>query len=258
MNFINAFKSEWLKTRRSAASWLVVIGGFFIPAINLLIQFSKPADLPQFYKMPDFWQLVFNQCWQSMALFLLPMGVILATSLITQLEYRNNTWKLIHTLPQRFSITFCAKLAVILTMMLEFFILFNVGIYLNGIIPPLFLSAVDFPVQAFPFLHFVKINAMFYLDCLPVIAFQFLISLRFKNFMVPIGVGLAMIVATVFCISWKYGYIVPYTYTSFYYLNELGKAKSIPGINIHMLASAYFVVFTAASFILYRTRKEIG
>jgi lipoprotein signal peptidase len=36
MQLINSIKSEWLKTRKSAASWLCLIGGLFIPLIFLI------------------------------------------------------------------------------------------------------------------------------------------------------------------------------------------------------------------------------
>ena len=38
--------------------------------------------------------------WEFMGFFLLPIGVILTTSLVTQLEFRSNTWKQLHTTPQ--------------------------------------------------------------------------------------------------------------------------------------------------------------
>lgn len=52
--------------------------------------------------------------------FLLPMGLILATSLITQMEFRNNTWKQLHTTPQKYSTIFTAKFIVIIGLTLQF------------------------------------------------------------------------------------------------------------------------------------------
>jgi lantibiotic transport system permease protein len=118
--YIHSLQSEWIKTRRSTASWLVIIGGFFIPLIVIAIRLIKSSRLPAIYKAADFWERTFVQNWQVMAFFLLPMGVILATSLITQLEYKNNTWKQLHATPQLFSIIFFAKLTVIILMMLLF------------------------------------------------------------------------------------------------------------------------------------------
>lgn len=256
--YTSAFSAEWLKTRRSASTWLVIIGGFFIPLITLIIAFNQLPGLAGFYKSPKFWETSFNNEWQSMAVFLLPMGVILCTSLITQLEFRNNTWKLVHTLPQRFAVVFFAKLSVIIVMMFQFFLLFNIGIVVSALIPALVLSDVSMPTESFPWLFYIKNNALFFVDCLPIIAMQYLISLRFKNFMVPIGFGLAMVIATIFCIQWEHGYWIPYTYSAFNFM-QMEKGSTLPTkIDIHVLAFCWFALLTALSFISYRTRREIG
>ncbi len=255
-SILNSFSAEWLKTRRTASSWLVIIGGFFIPFIVFLMAWHDRLKLPGFYKSDKFWEVTFNTNWQTMAVFLLPMGVILCTSLITQLEYRNNAWKLVHTLPQPYSVTFFSKLVVIMVMMVQFFVLFNIGIYLGALLPAIVFKEVPFPADVYPLFTFIKINAFYYVDCLPIIALQYLVSLRFKNFMVPLGIGLGLVVACTFAVSWKYGYIVPYTYTLLHFMS-MGDGVKL-GANIHLLAGLYFVVITATSYILYRTKKEIG
>lgn len=257
-SIIHSFQSEWLKIKRSAASWLVIIGGGFIPIIMLIAFFANLEKARQAYSTGNYWLGYNQQSWQFMAMFLLPMGVILATSLITQLEYKNNAWKQLHTTPQKLSTIFFTKLAVIITMMLQFFLFFNVGIYLSAIIPCLLLADVPFPKESFPFAQMVEYNAGFFVDCLPIIALQYLVSLRFKNFLVPVGIGLALLVASMFAVQWQYGYTFPYTYCI---LNFLGKEEvNMNNIetNIHLFAGIYFVVFTVAGYILYITKKEKG
>ena|ERR1035437_4486479 len=133
MNYIYSLQSEWIKTKRSIASWLCIIGGFFIPLIYF-IGFLKNKSSINDYKF-DIWQKLFNQLWQNMAVILLPMGVILASSLITQMEYKNNTWKQLHTTPQTYTNIFSAKFLVIILMTIKFFIFFNIGVILSGLIP---------------------------------------------------------------------------------------------------------------------------
>ena len=95
---------------------------FFIPLIYF-IGFLKDKSSINDYKL-DIWQKLFNQSWQNMAAFLLPMGVILASSLITQIEYKNNTWKQLHATPQTYTNIFIAKFSVIILMTIKFFIFF--------------------------------------------------------------------------------------------------------------------------------------
>lgn len=257
--FIHSFQSELLKTKRSLAMWIVIIGGFFTPLIVTVARLVQYKTLPAIYSSDDFWKLLWKNSWESMAIFLLPLGVILTTSLITQLEFKNNTWKQLHTLPLSLTTIFFSKLAVVIVMMLTFFVLFNIGIYLSALVPYLIISGVAYPKAPIPYASFLVQDLYYFIDCLPIIALQYLISLKYKNFLVPIGTGFIFWVGALASLSWKYGYIIPYTYCMFTYLKGgvVNKAV-IPTINIHLLACAYFVGFTIASYILYVSKKEKG
>jgi lantibiotic transport system permease protein len=257
-SLFHSVQIELLKTRRSAASWLVIIGGSLVPFILLLAQFMNAGDLPARNVSPQFWEFLFYKSWQMMAFFLLPMGIVLATSLVSQLEYKNNAWKLLYSTPQKLSSIFFAKLLVILVMMLKVFIIFNIGIYLAGVIPSLLLPKVFYPKEALPFLSFLRSNGLFFIDCLPIIGLQYLVSLKYKNFLVSVGIGLGLIIACMFALSWEYGYIFPYAYTSYQYLNMVGDNKLNSRINIHLLATVYFIIFTVISYLFFITKKEKG
>jgi lantibiotic transport system permease protein len=255
---IHSFQSEWLKTRRSLAAWLVIIGSLFIPLILMVSRFIYAENLPKDSINPQFWQKMFNNCWNPMAVFLLPIGVILATSLITQLEFRNNTWKQLHTTPQYLTTIFVAKLAVIVVMMVQFLLFFNIAIYLTGIIPHLILGPT-LPQQPFPFYYFLEKTSYFFIDCLPIIALQYLISLQFKNFLVPLSAGLGLQIASLIATEWKYGYTIPYTYCPLNFMAlRQGLAPVFGSINIHLWAFGYFILFTIASYLLYVFQKERG
>jgi len=256
LTFVHSFASEWLKRKRTAAAWLVVIGGFFIPLIILGARLYESGGLAAANQHPRLWEMLYERCWQFMGFFLLPMGVILAVSLVTQLEFRNNTWKQVFCTPQSLTTIFLAKLAIILVMLLQFFFLFNIGIYLTGALPCLFFRDVHYPSAAFPFRLFLEGSGKFFLDALPILGLQYLVSLRFKNFLVPLGVGMGLYVASFIAVHWKYGYFIPYTYC---YYDFLGKRSPLPaGISIHEWALGYFIGLTVLSYILYISKKEKG
>jgi len=250
---VNSFVGEWIKKRRSAASWLTITGGFFIPAIVLISRFDNFKGLAAANASPQLWEGIYGRCWQFMAFFFLPMGIILASSLITQLEFKNNTWKQLHTTPQSLTTIYFAKLGVIVTMMVQFFILFNIGIYLAAVIPAVF-KGVPYPVEPMPVKAILNINGQYFISSLPIIALQYLISLQFKNFLVPVGAGLAMYVAAMFATGWRFGYILPYSYCALTFL----AAKKTLSVNIQAWALVYFIVFTIAGYILYITKKVKG
>lgn len=254
--FFRSFQSEWLKKRRTAAAWLVVIGGFFIPAIILAGRLYEFDSLAEKHTDPEAWVAVFQTCWRHMAILLLPFGVILATSLITQLEFRNNTWKQVHTAPQRLAHVFFAKLLVILVMLLQFFVLFNIGIYLVVALPAWVFGSISYPEAKIPFDMVWGWNSKLFLASLPIVGLQYLISLQFRNFLVPIGAGVGLFVASLVALSWKYSYLIPYTYCSIAFLGNAQQMNK--GVNIQHWAIGYFVLFTALSFIFYLVKKEKG
>jgi lantibiotic transport system permease protein len=259
LSFIHSFQSELLKTKRSLALWIVIIGGFFTPAIVTIIRLVQYKTLPTVYASDTFWMQLWQNSWESMAIFMLPMGVVLATSLITQIEYKNNTWKQLHTTPLSLTTIFFSKLTVIVVMMFQFFVLFNMGIYLSAVIPYLLIGGVPYPNSPFPYLYFLEQNIFYFIDCLPIIALQYLISLKFKNFLVPVGAGFVFWVGALASLPWKYGYLIPYTYCMFLYLQGGVENKAtIPTFNFHVVALGYFVVITAVSYVLYVTKKEKG
>src|ERR1035438_5421119 len=226
MQFIYCFKSEWLKKKHSLASWLVIIGAFFTPAIILIAKLVRYKGLEATNRAPDFWETLWKSSWESMSIFLLPLGTILATSLITQLEYKNNTWKQLHTAPQRFTTLFFAKLSVITVMLLQFFLLFNIGIWLTAMIPSLLVPGASFPKERVPWLFFAQENARFFIEALPIMALQYLVSLKFKNFLVPVGMGIILWILSIAVVNWKWGWLAPYTYCTYHYLQSGGRAAA--------------------------------
>lgn len=260
MNFIRCLQSEWLKKRRSLAAWMVFVGAFFTPSIILIARLKNAHKLSAVYVADDFWIKLWNQSWESMAAFLLPIGIILAVALITQIEYKNNTWKQLHTTPQRFATIFFAKFLVILIMLGEALVLFNIGIYLSAVIPSALFSNLPYPVAPIPYRGFLTGNINIFIDCLPILALQYLISLQFKNFLVPIGAGFVIWFLGIGMLSWEYSYLLPYVHSTIDFLISSGQFgnKKIPPVSIQLLAVIYFAVITTVSYVLYVRKREKG
>ncbi|RBL89827.1 ABC transporter permease [Chitinophaga flava] len=254
--YIHSLQSEWLKKRHSAAAWLTVAGGLFVPLFMLCVRFYYFDQLPKTNAAPDIWEQLYNHAWRYMSFFLLPMGVILTTSLITQLETSNNTWKLLHVTPQRPSIIFLAKLTVILLMLLQFFLLFNIGIYLTGIVPALLVRDVPFPAEAFPWLKYLNGNWQFLITCLPIVALQYLLGLLYRNFLLPLGVGLGLYITAMIVFRWKYSFIIPYIYCVLVFNNSFNPVDR--PVSIQVLATGYFLLFSILAYVFYINKKEKG
>lgn len=257
MQYLLSVQSEWMKTRRTASTWLVIIGALFIPIVTIAIRLSRKEKLPALYLNQNFWQNHFYHHWQAMSFLLLPLGIILCVSLIAQLEYRNNTWKQLHTTPQSYTTIYFAKLTVILLMLLQFFMLFNLGMYFSALFPLLFAPNTHYPPQPIPLWDMVVGNGRFFVASLPIVAIQYLLSVRVKNFVVPLGAGIILLVASTFAISWKYGYSIPFTYTAYTYLQATATSNEFAmPVNIMAASCGTFIFFIVAGFTLYRQKKD--
>jgi len=188
----------------------------------------------------------------------MPVGVILCTSMIAQLEYKNNAWKQVFTLPQTMMSIFSSKLLIILFMLAQFFVIFTIGVIISAYLPPLLNGTHVFPMGEFPWEMFTKHTTAFFVTCLPIVAIQYLISLRFNNFMVAVGVGIALVVGSIFAINWKYGFIFPYSYSPYHFIALSGSKRTPDWVNIYWIAAAWFVGVTVLNYILYISKKEKG
>jgi lantibiotic transport system permease protein len=258
-SFLHAFHGEWLKRKRSFASSMIVAGSLFTPAIVAVVRLTQYRNLGPIYAADAFWPNMWRACWESMAVFFLPLGAILAASLITQIEFKSNAWKQVHTLPVSTTVIFLSKLTVILVMMVLFLVLFTLGIYVSGMIPCLLVPGIPRPKGSFLSLPLWKDNALYFVHCLPIVAAQYLLALRSHNALVPIGVGFMAWVGALAAISSRFAIWWPYSYTMILYLRDRPKGAHLAAYGeLHWLALIVFLVLTIAGYALFATRAERG
>lgn len=246
----HSYRSEWLKRKGSLAAWLVIVGALFTPSIQALIQIIRPAKTPARFAAPDFWTSYFQDTWQTMVSLLLPMGIILAVSLVAQLEYKNNTWKQLHATPQPYPVIFFSKLAVLLTMEVQLFLLFNIAIVLSAVITAAVLPSVTLPPGPIPVAHYLRESSLYFVYALPIVALQYLLSLLFRNFLVSIGTGLILLVTSLILLSWEHAYVFPYSYSMLYFLNRF------PDLNLTAWAMGWAGILLMAAYVLYITKSD--
>lgn len=206
--------------------------------------------------MKHIWEITYHRNWTAMGMFLLPFMLILSTSLMTNIEFKNNAWKQLHTTPQGFSTIYFAKLLVILVMLIQLFLLFNVGIYLSAMIPGWALGGLHKVTEPYPVLPFLHGNISFFIDCLPVIGLQYVLSLMFKNFIVPIGIGFTLLVAALLALNWRHGYWLPYIYLPLNFRENQNYVD--PSMNRHYWAVGYFIASMAVGYVYYMRKTEKG
>jgi len=253
--FIISLKCEWMKTRHTAAVRLALFGALLIPMIMIIAQLSYPQKMSYNANPEQFWIKLYIHSWEFMSVLLLPFGIILITSMLNQIEFRNNTWKQTLITPQRLSTIYFAKFVIISFLLFLFFASFNGSIIISGILPGLFHNAIDIPNHWPPLGKIIADMGALWLTSLPLLGLIYTISLRYANFIVPVGVGLACIIAGIFALQWKQGYLVPFAYSTFHFMTMSGQEKFIFPYNIYWLSVLWFIAFACIGYFSFIYRK---
>lgn len=256
-SLITTTKIEWIKTRRTAAMWLTFLGAAFIPFISLLIYILKPEHFVKALKA-DPWQSHIFQSWQSASVFLLPMYVILTTSLIVQIEYRNNTWKQLYTTPRTFGDVYFSKFIVIQAMILGCFLLFNIFLILSGLVTSWINPGYLFTSRAIPFSQLFILSGKLYISSLAITSIQYWLSLRLKNYIAPLGIGLALLITGLIILQWEKIHYYPYAYTALSFFRGANPGTSPELGKNEWLSLVWFAGVLLLGFADTIQRKERG
>jgi lantibiotic transport system permease protein len=212
-SFVINTSSELLKCRKTLAFWLTIAGSAFIPFVNLLIYLIETKQAMARLKA-NTWEVHISDAWQPATAFVMPMYVILVTSLIVQIEYRNNTWKQVYASARSYADIFFSKFIVVHILILSCFVLFNMFLVLSGYIANIFYSDYTFFSTAVPWNKLLSLTGRLYVSVLAMTTIQYWISLRFRNYMAPLGIGVGLLVIGFMILSWKKVIYYPYAYTA--------------------------------------------
>jgi hypothetical protein len=255
MSLSISIRSEIIKTKRSAAFWLSLVGAAVIPTIFFLGYVIEPQG-----SYNRGWAIHLMQGWQVFNAFLLPMFVILVCSLIPQIEYKNNAWKQVFASPQTLGNIFFSKYLTILLMVVFLFLVFNILLILAAIVPNLFYSKYTFIDTDIDWSQLGLLNFKTMISLLALISLQYWMSLRFKNFIIPIGIGLGMLIVglILYQLHWKHVYKIPYAFPAITMESMRDQNFSLRFKNHEWNSVLYSVFFAVMAFLDMRYRKERG
>lgn len=257
MSLLLSVRAELLKTKRSASFWLTVIGAAFIPVILLLVYIFNAKEVVEEIKGRP-WNTHFGFGWNAMSSFLYPMYIILICTLIPQIEYKNNTWKQVFASPQSAGNIFFSKFISIHLMILLLYVLFNLFMILAGVTANLINSGYTFLDRPIDWEALVRLNFKTYISILGISAIQYWLSWRFKNFIAPVGIGLALLIGAIISlgVNWPHVYKIPFAYPA---LTLKFMKDNRPLLENHELNSiGCFVFFLLLGMADVKWRKEKG
>jgi hypothetical protein len=188
MSFLKSLRSEILKTKRTAPLYFTLAAAAFAPFMSILDVLLDGVETDN--RKDIFNDMLINK-FQMTGLVALPIFLILACTLLSQIEYKNNTWKQVLTSPQSKGNVFLAKFINVQLLIGVFFIInlllmFLCTVVLHFIDPS--LEVLNQPLNGYKVLM-TRVNT--YIAVLAICSVQFWLGLKFKNFITPVAIGIA-------------------------------------------------------------------
>ena len=248
MTFAASLRSEFLKVNRTSVIYLMGIAAFIIPLVQFFDYGSPYPGNPV-----NGWDDFYKEGFMVFAFVFLPLFFVLASTLLMQMEVKNNAWKQVLASPQSFFHILLAKFIVLQVLAIAFLLIFNVYTAMSaGVIDIQF--GLDFLAYLDRWPELLKLNLLAYGSTFGISGLGFWLAVRSKNFIVPIAIGFSLwlVCLAALEVKWphidKYVFGLPFTIVSKKYEHEhlLHQLLSI-GYGVFFFGVAYF------EFVLQRT-----
>jgi lantibiotic transport system permease protein len=252
MSLLISLRSELLKSKRTASVYLTLLAAAVVPFIFVL---DATVDGISPENRSTIFSKMFIEGFRMSGFVILPIFIILVCTLLPQVEYKNNTWKQVFTSPQTKGNVFVAKLINIHFLILLFiianqFFLLMAATLLHFTEPT--FNVLNQPIEGYEI--FVNIvNA--YVSLLAMCTLQFWLGLRFRNFIIPIAIGISLwVIGSMLVMEYKFGWAVYFPY-SFHVYNTFPNHK--PLLNtVEWASGAYAAAFLLLGFLDFKTNRS--
>jgi hypothetical protein len=248
MTLLLSFRSEILKLKRTLSVYLCVLAAAFGPLMSFLEHTEPDEKLAKGLN----WTEHFLEGREPICIALLPFYIILVCALLMQIENRDKTWKQLLSSPQRKFDIFFGKFLALQLMVLLFLIFYNLFTAVTGVVieimdPAIYGGKLDL-------YRIISVNTQTWILSLGLSALQFWLSLRFRNFVAPLGIGLVgWFLAPMMFFQFKTDLVEYYPY-AFTILSVMPDYKAnIVTYERYSIITA--VLFLSIAFFQFRKRK---
>ncbi|MFK8060321.1 MAG: ABC transporter permease [Polaribacter sp.] len=209
--YFSNIKNETIKLKRTFAFWLTIISGLLIPVLFFIVYLVKHKDLIPAEGISPWDKFMVNQIKNSIPFFV-PIFIVLITSLIIQIEHKALGIKHLFALPIPKWSVFFGKLSIVIITIILTYIYFYIAILFFGTLLGIIHS--DFGFLDFQPEHFkyIKMLISSFVASLGIVGIQFWLSFRFKNFIVPLAVGMILVIIGLIASQAPESIYFPYSY----------------------------------------------
>ncbi len=251
-DFIRSLWAEVLKANKSLAMWLALLGtSGIIVAFLAMLFFGTENFLPTGNQHP--WHNFLMIYYKGTAFMLLPLFAIIMAALVCYIEYRYGMWKLLLSSGISRTNLYLSKL-----LFTYFLIIVSHGFFISMMLISGAILAVFRPqlllLESPPdFMLLVRLAIKTLLSVAGMLALQFWVSMRFRSFIVALGVGvIGFVLSSLLVEAWPYVHFIPYAYPLLY-LDQVEQGKLI-GRN-ELLSLLYFSIFSLVGLLDFRRMR---
>jgi len=204
MNFLDLFKIEFMKVKRSKIIPLIV---------PLLVVASGIANLSGYFT-PEYtnaWPAMFIQSALVYAYYLLPFSMIVVCVMISGRETQNNGISKMLALPiSRYKLSL-AKFCVLMFYLFMEMVVFLVVFVIAGLIATSSMGITE----TLPVLYLLKWCAGLFLTMLPCLATMWAITVLFEKPLLSVGLNLLLVIPGVLVANTPLWIAYPYCYSGY-------------------------------------------
>jgi hypothetical protein len=251
MKLLTALRAEILKTKRTASFYFTLVLAAIIPAIFLLNVLTGGSDLKAVAKDPL--NAIFQLGAERTGFMFLPLFLILVCTLLPQIEYRNNTWKQVFSSPQTKGNVFLAKFFNTNLLLMLFLVANIIFMALVILATHFFDPTLNLLHQPLDATRLLVRTANSYITMLALCSLQFWLGLRFRNFIIPTGVGLVLWIIGI-TLVFEESHLVDFFPYSFQIFPSSSKLQpKLP--QIAWTSVGYAALFLLLGFLDFRRRR---
>jgi hypothetical protein len=210
--YTSSLKNELIKLKRTFAFWLTIISAIIFPILFFIAYLLKHENLAPAVGVNPWEKFMTTQIENSIPFFI-PMFIVLITSLIMQVEHKSLGIKHLFSLPVPKWSIYLGKLTIVIFAITTTYIYYYVTILLTGVL----LGAIHSDLAFLDFqpehLKFIKVLATSFIATLGIIGIQFWLSFRFKNFIIPLGIGMFLAIIGIILSQATQSIYFPYSFS---------------------------------------------
>ncbi|CAM1367250.1 ABC transporter permease [Tenacibaculum xiamenense] len=243
--YISNTKNELIKLKRTFAFWLAVISGIMIPLLFFIVYLVKYEKLIPAEGVSPWNKFMLDQIRNSIP-FLVPMFIVLITSLIIQVEHKATGIKHLFALPIPKWSVYYSKLFVVLSSIIASYIYFFIAILIFGSLLGVLRPELNFLEFQPEYFKYIKMLSLSFVASLGIVGLQFWLSFRFKNFIVPLAVGMIMVIIGLIASRAPEAIYFPYAY-NILSISQGSNGPQTFGVSTVLVYSVVFFLITSVA-----------